>query len=48
MDIGSRFTVNVNCPPLPEEEQEIVDDETGSPIPDSENKMRAPAGSNRQ
>jgi hypothetical protein len=33
MDMGTRFTVNVNCPPSPDEpEEEIVDGETGEPL----------------
>jgi hypothetical protein len=38
MDMGARFTVNVNCPPSPDEpEEEIVDGETGEPLDPAKN-----------
>lgn len=49
-DMGARFTVIVNCPQDEAASDPIIDDETGEPIPDSENpyKIRATAGSNGQ
>jgi hypothetical protein len=34
VDMGARFTVNVNCPPSPDEPEEEIVDETGEPILD--------------
>jgi hypothetical protein len=39
VDMGARFTVNVNCPPSPDEPEEEIVDETGEPILDGENPL---------
>ena len=39
VDMGARFTVNVNCPPSPDEREEEIVHETGEPILDGENPL---------
>jgi hypothetical protein len=49
VDMGARFTVNVNCSQTEEEKlMPIVDGETGEPIPDGENPYGARASKNGQ
>jgi hypothetical protein len=50
VDMGARFTVVVNCTQDEAASDPIIDDETGEPIPDSENpyKIRATVGENGQ